>query len=216
MEDIFLGLLAIAAGLVLCVGGAFVLRVVIVMWGALAGFTFGAGLVAGLSDERFLGTALGWVLGLVFALVVGLLANAFFALGVLLAMASVGFTLGSGLVVALGIDWTWVGVLVGIGVGLVLGLVSVIADVPSLILVLLSAVSGAVVLVAGVMLLTGALDSADFTRSDFTARVKDDWWYYALFVVAAVLGAVSQIRSVTRTRRSMRAAWATREPFVST
>ena len=67
MADILLGLLAIVAGAAMLVAGQFVLRLVIPVWGFFAGFAFGAGLVAELADERFLGTVLGWVLGLVFA-----------------------------------------------------------------------------------------------------------------------------------------------------
>ena len=71
MADILVGLLAIVAGGVMLFSGQFVLRIVIPIWGFFAGFAFGAGLVSGLADERFLGTVLGWVLGLFFALEVG-------------------------------------------------------------------------------------------------------------------------------------------------
>ena len=63
MADIILGVLAILAGGVMLFAGQFVLRFVLPIWGFFAGFAFGAGLVAGLADERFLGTVLGWVWG---------------------------------------------------------------------------------------------------------------------------------------------------------
>ncbi len=214
MADVFLAVLAVIAGLVLCFGGQIVLRLALVVWGAVAGFAFGSGLVAALGDDRLLGSALGWVLGLVFGLVLGLLTNALFAFGVMLAMASFGFTLGSAAVLALGVDWSWVAVLTGVVLGLALGLVSVIADLPSLVLIVLSSVSGAVVLVAGVMLFTGAIDSADFTRSDFVAQVKDDWWYYALFVVVALSGVVTQVRATVSSRLRVHGAWSAHEPAV--
>ena len=115
MADILLGLLAIIAGGAMLFAGQFVLRLVIPIWGFFAGFAFGAGLVADLADERFLGTVLGWVLGLVFALVFAVLAYLYYYVAIILAMAAFGFAIGSGLVVALGIDWNWVAVLVGTG-----------------------------------------------------------------------------------------------------
>src|SRR6188768_2790218 len=137
MADIILGILAIIAGIALLTAGQFVLRLVIPIWGFFAGFAFGAGLVAGFADERFLGTVLGWVLGLVFAVVFAVLAYLYYYVAVILAMAAFGFAIGSGLVVALGVDWNWVAVLVGLVVGAVLGLVAVLGNMPMLVLSLL-------------------------------------------------------------------------------
>ena len=164
MTDILLGLLAILAGGAMLLAGQFVLRLVLPIWGFFAGFAFGAGLVAELSDERFLGTVLGWVLGLVFALIFAIFAYLYFAVAVILAMAAFGFAIGSGLVVALGIDWNWVAVLVGVAVGAVVGLVSVFGNMPMIVLAVISSIAGAVGVVAGLMLLVGSLDTADFSQ----------------------------------------------------
>src|SRR3954452_15342544 len=135
MADILLGVLAIVAGGAMLFAGQFALRLVLPVWGFFAGFAFGAGLVADLADERFLGTALGWVLGLVFAVVFAVFAYLYFYVAVILAMTAFGFAIGSGLVVAIGIDWSWVAVVVGLLVGAVFGLVSVLANMPTIILV---------------------------------------------------------------------------------
>src|SRR3954465_8462547 len=112
MADILLGILAIIAGSAMLLAGQFVLRLMLPIWGFFAGFAFGAGLVANLADERFLGTVLGWVLGFVFALIFAVFAYLYYAVAVVLVMAAFGFAIGSGVVVALGIDWNWLAVLV--------------------------------------------------------------------------------------------------------
>ena len=177
--------------------GQFVLRLVIPIWGFFAGFAFGAGLVAELADERFLGTVLGWVLGLVFALVFAVFAYLYFYVAVTLAMAA----FGSGLVVALGIDWNWVAVLVGTVVGVILGLVSIFVNMPVIVLVVFSSIAGAVGVVGGLMLLVGSLNSADFTRGDFTDTVDNGWAWSLLLLVLAFVGIFSQAlqRAVMRT-----------------
>jgi hypothetical protein len=114
MADIILGILAIIAGCAMLVAGQFVLRLVIPIWGFVAGFAFGAGIVADLADERFLGTVLGWVLGLVFAVIFAVLAYLYYYVAIVLAMGAAGFAIGSGIVVAFGISWNWVAVLVGL------------------------------------------------------------------------------------------------------
>jgi hypothetical protein len=207
MTDVVLGVLAILAGALLCFRGQLVLRLVFPIWGAFAGFAFGAGLVAELADERFLGSVLGWVLGIVFAVVFAALAYLYYAVGVLLVMVSVGFTLGSGLVVALSIDWDWLAVLVGVLVGALLGIGAILVDVPMLVLVLLTATAGAVAVVAGFMLLTGAVDSATFTTGDVTSRIDDDWWWYVAVLVLAGAGVLVQARDVAAMRRSVRESW---------
>src|SRR5580765_64617 len=117
MADILLGILAIIAGGAMLLAGQFVLRLMIPIWGFFAGFAFGAGLFAGLADEHFLGSVLGWVAGFVCALIFALLAYLYFAVAVVLAMAAFGYAIGSGVVVALGIDWNWVVVLAGLVIG---------------------------------------------------------------------------------------------------
>ena len=207
MADIILGLLAIIAGGVMLFAGQLVLRFVIPIWGFFAGFAFGAGLVSELADERFLGTVLGWILGLVFALVFAILAYLFYAVAVILAMASFGFAIGSGLVVALGIDWNWVAVLIGVAVGALIGLVSVFANMPMIVLIILGSLAGAVGVVGGLMLLFGSLNSADFTQGAFTDAVQDSWGWYLLLVAVALVGILVQTRQAIIVRRTIQDVW---------
>jgi hypothetical protein len=207
MADIVLGIFAVVAGLVMLFSGQFVLRIVLPIWGFFAGFAFGAGLFAGLADERFLGTVLGWVSGLVFALVFALFAYLYYAVAVIIAMGAFGFAIGSGLVVALGIDWNWVAVLVGLVVGVVLGVLSVVGNMPMIVLAVVASIAGAVSVVAGLMLVFGAMNSADFTRAGFTAAVQTSWFWYLLLVVLVLVGIVAQTRQRLAMRRSIHEAW---------
>ena len=201
MADILLGLLAIIAGGAMIFAGQFVLRFVIPIWGFFAGFAFGAGLVADFADERFLGTVLGWVLGLVFAVVFAVFAYLYYYVAIVLAMGAFGFAIGSGLIVALGVDWNWVAVLVGTAVGVIVGLVSIFVNMPVIVLIVFSSFAGAVGVVGGVMLLVGSLNSADFTRGDFTDTVDNGWAWSLLLLVLAFVGIFSQAlqRAVMRT-----------------
>ena len=212
MADILLGLLAIIAGFAMLLAGQFVLRLVIPVWGFLAGFAFGAGLVAELADERFLGTVLGWMLGLVFAVVFALLAYLYYYIAVVLAMGAFGFAIGSGLVVALGVDWNWVAVLVGTAVGVVVGLVAIFGNMPMIVLVFLSAIAGAVAVVGGLMLLVGSLNSADFTRGDFTSTVENGWAWSLLLLVLAIIGIAVQARQSVVMRRTVYETWYAETP----
>jgi hypothetical protein len=207
MADVLLGVLAIIAGAAMLVAGQFVLRLMIPIWGFFAGFAFGAGLVAGFADERFLGTVLGWVLGLIFALVFAILSYLYYYVAVVLAMGAFGFAIGSGLVVALGIDWSWVAVTVGLALGVVVGLVAVLADLPMIVLVVASSFAGAVGVVGGLMLLVGSLNSADFTRGDFADTVESGWLWSLLVLGLAFAGILVQATQRALMQRSVQETW---------
>ncbi len=147
------------------------------------------------------------MLGLVLALVFALLAYFFYYVAVVLAMGGFGFAIGSGLIVALGISWNWVAVLVGLVVGAVIGLIAVIADLPMIVLVILSAFAGAVGVVGGLMLWFGSLNSADFSRGDFSATVDNAWGWSLLLLVLALGGIVVQARQRAVIRRTVQQSW---------
>jgi hypothetical protein len=212
MADIILGLLAIIAGGAMLVAGQWVLRLVIPIWGFFAGFVFGAGIVAGFADEHFLGTVLGWVLGLVFAVIFAVLAYLYYYLAVVLAMGAAGFAIGSGIVVALGISWNWVVVLIGVALGLVVGLLAAFTNVPMLVLVLVGSIAGAVGVTGGVMLLVGSLNSADFSRGDFTDTVSNSLGWSVLLVVLAIGAIVLQLSQRAVMRLSTREVWYAESP----
>ncbi len=207
MADILLGVLAIIAGAVMLFAGQFVLRLMLPIWGFFVGFAFGAGLVAGLADERFLGTVLGWILGLVFALIFAVLAYLYYAIAVILTMGAIGFAIGSGIIVALGIDWNWLAVLVGLAIGVVIGIASIVANMPMIVLVILSSFAGAIGVVGGLMLLFGSLNTADFTRGAFTDRVADSWGWDLLLLVLAFVGIIAQARQAALRRQTINEVW---------
>lgn len=205
MTDVVLGILAVLAGAVFCFRGLPAMRIVIAFWGAFAGFGLGAALVAAIGGDSYLSTALGWVVGVLVAILFAVLAYLYYAVAVVLAMASAGFALGAGATVALGVTWNWVIVLVGVLIGIALAVLALAVDLPAMLLVIVSALGGAVAIVGGAMLLTGVLDAADFGHASITRTIDDDWWC-AFYLLLAVAGVVAQLRFLRR-ERSLRAQW---------
>jgi hypothetical protein len=205
MSDALLGLLAIAVGLLFCFRGYVAMRTIIALWGAFAGFVFGAGLIAGTSDDGFLRTTTAWIVGLVFALVFGALAYFYYQLSVILAMATVGFVLGTTLLAALGVDWSWLIVLAGLVGGAALAVLAVVTNLPALVLIVLTALGGASAAVFGLMLLVGTIDTSDLEAAATTEQAADNPWWYLLYLVLAIAGIVGQ--SSVSARRSAQQQW---------
>ena len=241
MVEIILGLVAIVVGLLFCFGGAPLMRIVITIWGALAGFGLGSGLhiiaaqrllaamlpttaryehtalSAGLGSglithftgDHFLGTALGWIVGLGLALIFAVLAYLYYFVAVTIAMAGVGFALGGAIMAAIGVTWNWVVILIAVAFGLVFAVVAIVADLPLVFLQVFSAMGGAAVAVAGLMLLFGSIDIETFTGGGYLAIVREHWWWWIVYAIAAVLGILAQGRAAHEQRESIRRNWAT-------
>jgi hypothetical protein len=207
MEDVIFGLLAIGAGALFCFRGALAFRVLIPVWGAFVGFASGAALVASMTGEGFLQTGLAWLVAFGAAALFGLLAYLYYEVAVVLAMGSIGFALGASLMVALGISWNWLIILVGMALGGFLAAGAVVVNLPMILLVVLSALGGASAIVTGIMLLVGAVDTQEFSNAAVTARIGNDWWFL-LYLALALLGVVVQARASDQLRRSMRDSWA--------
>lgn len=208
MQEVVIGILAVVVGGAFCFRGYFAMRLIIPMWGAFAGFMLGAGLISGLGDVGFLGTAAGWVVGFVVALVFAAIAYLYYEVAIVLGMAGIGFALGTSLMVALGVSWSWLTVLVGVVAGALLAFVAIAADLPMFLLALLTATGGASAVVAGLMLLFGTIDTADLESVSTTERLQDDWWWYAIYIALVVAGLLTQLRTVDELRTTLRQSWA--------
>lgn len=207
MEDIVVGILAVVIGAMFCFRGYLAMRLIIPVWGAFAGFMLGAGLVASLTDESFLASTLAWLVGLGVAILFGALAYLYYEISVLLAMASIGFALGTGAMVALGVTWSWLVVLVGVAVGTLLAIVAMVGDLPMALLTLLTATAGATAIVAGILLLIGVIGVDDLSSETTTQTVGDDWWWYVVYLGLAIAGIVAQVQAGIRMRGSLRESW---------
>lgn len=196
MTDIVVGVLAVAAGLMLCLAGYWTLRLLLGLWGAVVGFGIGSAFGAWINDDSYLASALGWIVGLALALVFAALAYLYYAVAIVLSLGTMGFTLGAAVTAALGVSWDWVIVAIGLACGLLLAGLAIVARLPMLALIALSSLGGATIVVTGLMLLTGTLDTADFDSATVTEAIDERWWWSLALIAIAACGFVAQLRRV--------------------
>lgn len=207
MTDVVVGLLALVIGLLLCFRGHGAMRVLLAVWGGFMGFGLGAVLVAAISEQSYLASAMAWFAAIVLALVFAGLAYVFFAVAVVIAFASMGFVLGQTIGAALGVSEPWLLTGVGVAGGLALGLLAVATNLPDLVLIVVSALAGAAVAVGGLMLLVDALDLDALAETQL--RIGDQPGWYVGQLVLAVVGVVVQLRATRRRRLgTVRRSWA--------
>ncbi|WP_181407544.1 DUF4203 domain-containing protein [Nocardioides sambongensis] len=205
MNDIVVGLLAVAIGLYLCLRGHWAMRVLLAIWGGFIGFALGAGIVDNVTGDGYLTTLTGWLVGIVAAVVVAVLAYLFYAVSVVLSMVSMGFVLGATVAAALDVETPWLLTVFGVVAGLLLGVLAVVADLPALLLVLLSAASGTSLVLGGLLLIVDQITLDQISEG----RVGDEHllWYVA-WPVLFVIGIVVQLRDLGDARdRQLRETW---------
>jgi hypothetical protein len=183
------------------------MRLVIPIWGFFVGFALGAGMIAAVTDRAFLGTVLAWIVGLALGLLFAFIAYTYYAVAIVLAMASVGYLLGTALMVALDVEWNWLIVTVGIIVGLLLAFAAIVGDLPTTLLTVLTAMGGATAIVGGIMLLVNRLDVEDLGDDAVTSTINASWGWWMLYLVLAVAGILAQVTATAQVRASIRESW---------
>ncbi|WP_420112807.1 hypothetical protein [Pseudactinotalea sp.] len=204
MSAPLVGILGILIGLVVCLRGYAALRVIISLLGAWVGFFLGAGIVASVTGEGFLGAALAWVAAIVGAIVLGALAYAFYQVAVLVGMGSLGFSIATGVLAAIGVDSPALIWLVGGAAALLMVVLAIVTDLPAGILIVLTGLAGANIAVTGLLILLERVALADLQAGQVPDGVPT--WAGIVALVLAIVGIVVQSRSASRERR-MRAAW---------
>jgi glucose-6-phosphate-specific signal transduction histidine kinase len=207
MGDIAAGILFVLIGAVFCYRGYLTMRLVLPLWGFLVGFSAGAGLMATITGDGFLGTALGWTAGFVLGVLFGVLAYAYFAVAVMLTMAFLGFTLTTGFLGALGVTWNWVLVLAGTVVGALVGVATLVVDMPQALLTVLTALGGAIVMVVGAMLVFDRIDLDEFDRRTVTDQIQDRPMWVLVGGLLFITGLIAQVRFSERLDADLRTRW---------
>lgn len=206
MADIALGLVAIIAGAAFCFAGYQWFRLIIPVWGFFAGFSAGTGLISAITGDAVLATPLGWILGLVLAVVFATFAYLYYSVAIVMAMSSIGFMLGGALMTALGVTWNWVIAIVGILVGVAFAFAGIVSNLPRVVLVVVSAIGGATAIVGGLMLFGSTLDTEDLSRAMITETINDSWGWWLLYAVLTIAGIMTQ-SAIASTEDELRAAW---------
>jgi hypothetical protein len=206
MSDVIAGVLAIVVGIVFCYQGYIAMRIAIAVWGAFVGFGLGASI--GGDADGILSTAWSWGLGVILAVVFAALAYLYYEVSIALAMGSIGFVLGASVLVAFGVTWSWLIVLSGLALGIVLAFLAIVGDLPTMLLIILSAMAGASAITAGIMLFTGQLDSDQITRSAaITDELHGHWYWYVIWGAAAISGLIVQLQSSAQRAATVRDTW---------
>ena len=160
-EALAVGLIGIGAGSLLALFGVRFFWILLALWGAIIGFLAGADLAAALLGEGFLATMAGWIAGIAGAVVLGLLAGAFYWAAVIVLSGGVGYAIGSGVLLMLGVEPGLLTAAAGLGTAAVLIVLALVLRVPVVLVAVLTSFGGVGYAIVGGLILLGRIELAD-------------------------------------------------------
>lgn len=199
MNEIALGGLLLIAGLGLTFMGLRVFMLLLPVFGFISGFFLGASLVASWLDEGFLTTIAEWTVGIILGVLFAALSYLYWYVGAILAAASVGAVIGMMLMAALGVDSERVIWLAAFIAGGLFGLLALILRLPIYVVMVNTAIGGAIITVTSVLLIFDQVEAEQLRWGAAWATINTSWVWWLLTVVLAAVGIAVQWRRMLET-----------------
>ena len=192
MDGVILGVVGLLVGGLVALYGVRVFYLLLPLWGFVAGFLIGADAVTELVGDGFLATATGWAAGLVLGVVLAVTATLWFWAAILVLAFGVGFEVGSGILVAIGLAPGLLTFAAGVILGAVLVVLSIAVRAPVLLIAVLTALGGAALVIDGGLMILGLLHPSD-RRGGAIAPLRGDPLLVLAWLAIAALALVHQL-----------------------
>jgi len=193
--DLLAFFLIAVLGLGICFLGYRAFLVFLPLWGLLSGLWLGIEFGSVFFGDRSIATIASWALGIIFGVILAILAYWLFKIGFTLVAAIASGAVASVVLTALGIQpgLLYLALLVGAMVGIGLLIRSYHGEKYAIIV--LTALAGADLIVFAFLLLTGAVDVSDLMDGNLLSPIiRQSWISLAAFLILAGSGVVVQTR----------------------
>jgi hypothetical protein len=204
MEQAIIGILLALVGLGICFFGLRYWFILLPVFGAVTGFFVGARVVQEVFGAGFLSTGVSWIVGIIVGLVFALLSWFVWYAGAIIMAGAVGASLFSGILHAIFTNPWGITLFIVALIGAVLfAAIALFLNLPIYIVIVNSALGGAVLAVAGVLVLIGNIAIQELSTGA-TVAVADEVrfqgagiFWYIVFIVVAILGMLFQVQSIS-------------------
>lgn len=197
LDQIIIGLLAIGVGLAWAFYGLKLFAILLPLWAFLFGLTAGAQWGHDVFGEAgIFATTLSWGIGIVFGIVLAVVSYFWYYAAIVILAGAVGYLLAIGLFAALGLGTGVIVVISGLILGAVFAIATFMLGVPILLVMVFSAITGAIAVVNGVFILIGEIKVGDLTAGLFGSLLHDGFLATIVFIVLAAAALFYQVRDV--------------------
>ena len=193
LQVLLFAFLAVCIGLALTFMGYSLFRILFPIWGFFIGLWLGGTAIAGLTGESFLATSFALICGFLLGLAFAVLAYYVYAFAVVLFGTTLGFAIGQGIILMLGIDQGFLSWSVGIITAAVFAYGFVVLNLPKIIIMVATAFAGSSAIIAGFLALFGQVPPERYLSMAMTkATIHTSWFWWLIWLVLAVFGVVVQ------------------------
>ena len=199
LETFLIGGAAILIGLAFTAAGFPLFLGLLPIWAFLSGFIAGASGVVNAMGEGFLASALGIGVGIFVGALVAVVALAFWWAGVIVLGISLGYALGAGVMDALGFGPGLITLVVSMTTAAIMGVVFFVLRMPRVIVIVLTAIGGSVMTVAGALLLLNQVELARFVAGPLGVVRSGGAIPIIAAIALAVVGIIVQMRLAVNT-----------------
>ncbi|MEZ4504795.1 MAG: DUF4203 domain-containing protein [Thermomicrobiales bacterium] len=196
--DLLVGIILIVLGAFLALAGLRVFFIALPIMGFIVGMAGGLALMDHLFDNQFLSTTTGIIVGIVLGIVGAVISYLFWYVAIILGAAFLGASLGTGLMNALNIDGQWLIFIVAVVGAVILGLLTVLLNLPIYWVIVNTAFVGATMLLGGVLLTFNRIDRADLDYGAIWAAIDESWFWIIAWIVVAAVGIGAQLSMITQ------------------
>lgn len=196
--DILIGILIAVVGLTVAFAGLRVFFAMLPIVGMITGFFLGATLITNWLGDGFLATVTGWVVGLALGVLFALVSYIWWYAGALLAAGSSGALLLSGLFSLFGVDNGFLLTVIALVGAALFVFLALVLNLPIYVVLVNTAILGAHMLVAGLLLVFNMKDLEEFDWGAARAIAHENWFWWIVVVVVAVAGIMAQLRIIDR------------------
>ena len=191
------GILALVIGTAFCFAGYRAFRILVVIWGFFAGFMLMLQAVVSYSGGLVSIEAL--VIAFVVGLLLAVLAYHLYVAAVLILSASIGFWVGTGLMMALGFgNHSTPALIVGLVFALALAVLALVLNLTKFLLVSGTSLAGACSIIAGLLLLLNKITLEALSFGLIGAIISNSQIWGLVWIVLTIIGVIVQSSSTRR------------------
>ena len=203
IEGILVGLLAIGAGAAWAFYGLRFFAILLPIWAFFFGLTAGIAFAGNIFSDGAIGTILSWGIGLVFGIVLAAISFFWYYAAVTIAVGALGYMLGAGFVAIFLANAGILQFIVGIIVGAAFAVGAFVLAFPAILVIVVSASSGAVAVVNGVLITLGVIKVPALNDGVFGSLLRYGWFTAIVAIVIAVAAILYQTRDVAKMAATM-------------
>jgi hypothetical protein len=185
-------LIAFMFGLVLCFGGYRFFLILLPIWGFFFGLVFGAQSMQMLFGTGFLATVTSWVAGFVVGAIFAVLSYFFYFFAVVLIGAALGYTVATGLLLAIGLDMGVLVWIIGVVAAVAMAFVTIRFNLQKWVIIIATSLLGAGVIFGAFLILFAP--HATVLENPIKTALSQSPLLLITAIVVAVFGIIVQTR----------------------